>query len=286
MIKLFCDSAANLPTELIKKYSIKVVPFVYTVNGVQSNTFGDRFDSKAFYDSIRAGGLVKTSMINMTVFEMYFDKALAAGDDVLYVGLSSGISGTANAAKNAAAELREKYPERTIVTVDTLAAGLGEGLLVLEAAKQLESGADMDTAVAHVKEKMLHICQCFTVDDLKHLHRSGRLSGGAALIGGLLGIRPLLLGDNDGKIEMYDKVRGMKTAMDSLTKRWSEYVIDKSEIIAITHTDNEKFAAYLLDALRAAGFTGECIMQNHEPMSGSHLGPGAVALFFFGTSRM
>lgn len=286
MIKLFCDSAANLPTELVKKYSITVVPFIYTVNGVQSNTYGDRFDGKAYYDGIRSGGLVKTSMINMTTFEAYFEKALSAGNDVLYVGMSGGISGTANAARNAAEELSEKYPDRVIKTIDTLGASLGAGLFVLEAADMIGNGASMDEVTEHINSRIPHMCQCFTVDDLKHLHRSGRLSAGGAIIGGLLGIRPLLLGNEEGKIVMYDKIRGMKQAMDALAARWAEYSLSSTETIGIAHADNDKFADYLLEKIREAGFTGECIMQCYEPTTGAHVGPGAVALFFFGKSRI
>lgn len=286
MIKLFCDSAANLPTELTKKYSITVVPFSYTVNGVQSNTYGDRFDGKSYYNGIRAGGLVKTSMINMATFEAYFEKALKEGNDVLYIGLSGGISGTANAAKNAAEELRESYPDRAIVTIDTLGASLGAGLFALKAAEMIENGASMEEITERVKELIPHMCQCFTVDDLKHLHRSGRLSAGGALIGGLLGIRPLLLGNEEGKIVMYDKIRGMKQAMDALAARWKKYSLDPTEIIAIAHADNDQMADYLLEQIRSAGFTGECITECYEPTTGAHVGPGAVALFFFGTSRL
>ncbi len=286
MIKLYCDSAANLPTELIKKHSITVVPFIYTVNGVQSNTYGDRFDGKAYYDGIRNGATVKTSMVNMTTFEAYFEKALAAGDEVLYIGLSGGVSGTANAAKNAAAELLENYPDGKVEVIDSLGASLGAGLLVVEAAEMIAGGASMSEITEHIISRIPHMCQCFTVDDLKHLHRSGRISGGAAVIGGLLGIRPLLLGNEEGKIVMYDKIRGMKQAMDALAARWKEYSNDSTETIGIAHADNEKFANYLLDQIRLAGFTGECINVCYEPTTGAHVGPGAIALFFFGKSRI
>ena len=183
MLRLFTDTSANLPLALTKKHSITVVPFSYTVNGKEADYPDDTdFDGAAFYGAMRAGAVVKTSMVNPDLMAKYFESALSQGDDVLYVGMSGGISGTAQAAVIAAAELTEKYPERHIVTIDTYAASLGEGLQVLEAAGMIEQGKPL----GEIKERLLarrpHMCQFFTVDDLAYLKRGGRISGAVSVL--------------------------------------------------------------------------------------------------------
>ena len=286
MIQLFTDTSANLPCELVNKYGISVIPFTYTMDGVEHIPDTDKFDGKAYYDAIRGGSDVKTSMINVACFGEYFGKALEKGDDVLYIGMSGGISGTAHAAQLAVRELSESYPDRKIIAVDTLGASLGEGMLALEAAEKILEGMDISEIAAHVRRLIPHMCQCFTVDDLRYLKKNGRISGAASLIGNMLGIRPLLIGNNEGKIILKEKVRGAKKVLDAMANRYAELVLDKMQDIGIAHADNEAGKAYLVQRLRDKGFTGKCLSVCYEPVTGSHVGPGAVALFFFGTDRM
>lgn len=285
MIQLFTDSAANLTEQLANEYNISVIPLSYTMGGEQKNQLDD-FDGKAFYDALRAGEVVKTSMINIAAFTDRFENELRVGNDILYIGLSGGVSGTTNAAQMAANELHGEYPERRIEVIDSRGASLGEGMIVLEAAKMLRSGADLDEVTARVKELIPNMCQCFTVDDLNYLKRSGRISGAAALIGGILGIRPLLIGDDEGRIVMYDKIRGAKRALDALAERYARLVTDKAREIGIAHADNEGGVAYLLGKLREHGFCGKELTVCYEPVTGAHVGPGTVALFFYGKSRV
>ena len=191
-----------------------------------------------------------------------------------------------NAAQMAANELHGEYPERRIEVIDSRGASLGEGMIVLEAAKMLRSGADLDEVTARVKELIPNMCQCFTVDDLNYLKRSGRISGAAALIGGILGIRPLLIGGDEGRIVMYDKIRGAKRALDALAERYARLVTDKAREIGIAHADNEGGVAYLLGKLREHGFCGKELTVCYEPVTGAHVGPGTVALFFYGKRRV
>lgn len=173
MLQLFTDTSANLPVALTKQHHITVVPFSYTVDGKETDYPDDvDFDGAAFYGAMRRGAVVKTSMVNPDLMANYFERALSQGDDVLYVGMSGGISGTAQAAVIAAGELTEKYPARKIVTIDTYAASLGEGLQVLEAARMIEEGKSLDEIKAHLLSRRPHMCQFFTVDDLAYLKRA------------------------------------------------------------------------------------------------------------------
>ena len=285
MTQLFTDTSANLPVEIIDEYGIEVVPFSYTIDGVEYIPERE-FDGKAFYAAMRAGSEVKTSMVNAGTFIERFKAALDAGKDVLYIGMSGGISGTANAALMAKQELDEEYPDRKIVVIDTLAASLGEGLFVIKAAEQLKDGAALDAIEEAIRAQVPSMCQSFTVDDLKYLKNTGRVSGAAAIIGNVLSIHPILIGDYEGKIVVKSKVRGMKRTLDALAERYAELALSKTETIGIAHADNEEGKAYLVQRLRDKGLTGKCLSVCYEPVTGSHVGPGTVALFFFGTDRM
>ena len=285
MTQLFTDTSANLPVEIIDEYGIEVVPFSYTIDGVEYIPERE-FDGKAFYAAMRAGSEVKTSMVNAGTFIERFKAALDAGRDVLYIGMSGGISGTANAALMAKQELDEEYPDRKIVVIDTLAASLGEGLFVIKAAEQLKDGVALDAIEETIRAQVPSMCQSFTVDDLKYLKNTGRVSGAAAIIGNVLSIHPILIGDYEGKIVVKAKVRGMKRTLDALAERYAELALSKTETIGIAHADNEEGKAYLVQRLRDKGLTGKCLSVCYEPVTGSHVGPGTVALFFFGTDRM
>lgn len=285
MTQLFTDTSANLPVEIIDEYGIEVVPFSYTIDGVEYIPERE-FDGKAFYAAMRAGSAVKTSMVNAGTFIEHFKTALDAGKDVLYIGMSGGISGTANAALMAKQELDEEYPDRKIVVIDTLAASLGEGLFVIKAAEHLKDGVALDAIEEAIRAQVPSMCQSFTVDDLKYLKNTGRVSGAAAIIGNVLSIHPILIGDYEGKIVVKAKVRGMKRTLDALAERYAELALSKTETIGIAHADNEEGKAYLVQRLRDKGLTGKCLSVCYEPVTGSHVGPGTVALFFFGTDRM
>ena len=199
--------------------------------------------------------------------------------------MSGGISGTAHAAAMAVEELQEEFPERKIAAIDTYAASLGEGLLVLEAARMLENGAPFSLIVEQISQRRRTMCQYFTVDDLAYLERGGRVSKAAAIVGTVLKIKPLLRGDDEGKIVQCGKTRGRKQSLTALADFYEKLVADKSEEIGIAHADDEAGAQFLLDALRQRGFTGECLTVCYEPVTGSHVGPGTVALFFQGLHR-
>lgn len=286
MIQIFTDTSANLPFAVTQERNITVVPFSYTVDGVQAHYPTDtEFDGKAFYGAMLAGAMVKTSMVSVGAFLERFEPALAAGNDVLYVGMSGGISGTANSAAIAVDELREKYPERRLAAIDTYAASLGEGLQVLDAARMADAGVEFDEIVAYLERERHRMCQYFTVADLEYLKRNGRLSGVVALAGTLLNIKPILMGDETGHIIQCGKVRGTQRALEKLADKYDELAADRTADIGIAHADNPQGAETLLAKLRALGFRGNCMTVMYEPVTGSHVGPGTVALFYPGVHK-
>lgn len=286
MIQLFTDTSANLPAEVVTQYRLAIIPFSYTVEGKEIRPDPEKdFDSRAYYNALREGVEVKTSMINPEAFQSALRVSLEKGDDVLYIGMSGGISGSAQAAVLAVQTLREEFPQRKIEAVDTLAASLGEGLLVIEAAERLRQGASFEEIVSYVLKERNRMCQYFTVDDLMYLKRGGRLGRVAAAFGTILKIKPLLTGDAEGKIVLCGRVRGRRLALTALADRYEALVWDKSAPVGIAHADDESEAAFLLAELKKRGLTGKCLMVGYEPVTGAHVGPGTVALFFFGKHK-
>ncbi|MCI7139113.1 MAG: DegV family protein [Oscillospiraceae bacterium] len=286
MIKLFTDTSANLPVSIIREYGIEVVPFSYTVNGKEVPYSAETdFNGKAFYEAMRAGAEVKTSMINVSDFMAAFEQWIAKGDAVIYVGMSGGISGTAHSAKLAAEELLEKYPAAKIAAIDTYAASLGEGFLVIETAKMIERGDPFLKIVKKIELLRKNMCQFFTVDDLAYLRKGGRISGAAAVVGTVLNIKPILRGDENGKIVLCGKIRGFNKSMEALANKYDELVFDKTADVGIAHADNPEGAQRLEDILRAKGFSGELLKVVYEPVTGSHVGPGTIAMFFMGEHK-
>lgn len=288
MFKLYTDTPANLPLELISKYDIGVIPLHYAIGGREYPAPGDgaaAFDGKSFYDSMRKGLIPHTSMISIGAFSDAFEQSLAAGIDVLYLGISSGVSGTCHSASLAADEMRERYPERKIAVIDTLAASLAEGLLVRYAAELKSAGASFEETVARTEQKVPEIRQYFTVENLVYLKNGGRISGTAAALGNILQIKPILMGDEEGKIVLQGKTIGRKKAIEALVKKYQELASDLSEPIGISHGDCLEDAEDLARRIRACGHRGDVMIDFFEPVTGSHAGPGALAVFFYGVRR-
>jgi DegV family protein with EDD domain len=240
MYDIYTDTSANLPDMIVQKYGLQVIPLHYTVNGITYPTSDDEanaFDGKHYYSLMRKGASVKTSMINTSAFCTAFAKSLSNGTDVIYVGMSGGISGSHHAAKAAAAELREQYPGRKIAVIDTRAASLGEGLPVLFAARLKETGESFDEVVLKTEKNSASICQYFTVEDLMYLKRGGRISGTAAIVGNILQVKPILKGDEEGKIVLCHKERGRKRAMEILVSKYRELADDLGSPVGIAHAD-------------------------------------------------
>lgn len=282
--RIFTDTSANLPTDLTEAKGITVVPFSYCLNGEEFMCTDTRsFDGAGFYGAIRKHASVSTSQINPFRYEEYMEPVLQAGSDILYIGMSSGISGSFASASVAIEQLRAKYPERDIRAVDTLSASLGEGIVVLKAVEYLESGMDIDEAEKRLNELSRKVCQIFIVDDLMHLRRTGRLSNAVALAGAVLQIKPMLKGNEKGQIVCIKKERGRRRAIESLVKVYENYIENADEqIVGISHADCAEDAEYLASRLREVAAPKEILTVCYEPVTGSHVGPDTLALFFVG----
>lgn len=286
MIRLMTDTSANLPVAIIQKYNITVLSFHLTVDGETfPYNYNTEFDGTTYYDRMRSGAKVQTSMINQADYGDVFTDAAANGDDVLYIGMSGGISGAARIAQIAADEVMAEYPDRRIEVIDTYAASLGEGLQVMEAAEMLASGMALAAVAEKIRTDRAHMCQYFTVDNLAYLQRGGRISGAAAFMGTVLQIKPVLIGDETGHIIVSDKVRGRKQSLTYLADKYASLALDKSAVLGIAHADSADGVEFLLGKLRDRGFTGEPLVVMYEPVTGGHVGPGTVALFFRGAHK-
>lgn len=278
------DTAANLPGKLLKEYNMTAIPFSAMIEGVEyAYTAPETFDSHSYYESLRNGTVVTTSQVNPDRYIEHLTPILQRGEDVLFVGVSSGVSGSFSSAQLARYQLLEQFPERTIRLVDSLSAALGEGLLALEAALCRQKEMTIEKTAEHLEKIRTRIYHLFTVDDLKHLHRSGRISHFTATIGSVLGIKPLLKGSDEGKIVPCDKVRGRRRVLAAMAERYASLVRDAKEyFVGISHADCPEDALALANLICQKARPKELIIAPHEPATGAHIGPGALALFFFG----
>lgn len=285
---VFTDGCSNLPGYLLENLNIHVLPCSFTMDDVPATFDGnlDHFDAPAYYDKLRSGTVVKTSLLNSHLFISHFRPELEKGLDIVYVGMSSGISGTIQAARIAAEELEEEFPDRTIWIVDSLGAGFGPGLLACRASDLRAEGKTAAEAGAILDEEVMQLLQLFTVDDLNFLKRTGRVSGATAAIGTVLNIKPLLWGDPTGHIVALRKCRGRKKAIDAIVELYRTRAVDaENRRVAISHGDCLEEAQLLAKRICEIYQPKELIICPHEPVTGSHVGPGMLALFFMGESR-
>ena len=283
---VFADGTANLPKEMLD--GITLLPCDYTVDGVPYTYLGnvDDFDGHTYYEGLRNGKVVRTSLLNTQLFLSHFTPVLEKGLDVIYIAMSSGISGTYNAARIAAQELMEQYRGRFVHIVDSHGCGFGNGMLAMQAAKLSREGKDAKDAADILDAEVPHACQYFTVDDLNFLKNTGRVSGMTAKIGTMLNIKPILYGDSTGHIVSCGKVRGRRSAVEALVRKYEEKRMKlKLPKVFISHGDCLNDAKQL--AARVLGITpdADITVCQHEPFSGAHVGPGMLGLFFRGTER-
>ena len=279
------DSSADLSAAMLEKYGAVSVPLAVTLEGQEPRP-NNEIDTKAFYDFLRGKKSATTSAVAIETFKEVFEKQVSAGNDVLYLGFSSGLSGTYNAAFVAARELKEQYPDRTIATVDTLCASLGQGLLVHLCAKMRDEGADLRTVCAFAEETKHRVCHWFTVDDLFFLKRGGRVSAATAVVGSMLQIKPVMHVDEAGHLVKVTTARGRKGSLEALLARMKESAIDPAnQTVFISHGDCEADANYLADRIRAELGAEAFVIDYVGPVIGAHAGPGVVALFFIGKER-
>lgn len=282
--QIFTDSAANLPTPFAKEHNIGVLCLSYCMEG-KSYQCPDTedFDYPAYYEAMMNGPVITTSQVTPEQYMEQLEPVLAAGEDVLFVSLSSGISGCYASGCMAREQLLEKYPQRQIVMVDSMGAGMGEGILVTKALEYRAQGMTAREAGEKLEALKKNLCQIFSVDDLMYLKKGGRLSGASALLGSVLNIKPLLKGSAEGKIVPFGKVRGRKALLNRLAEIYRERVVNPGEqIVAISHCHCPEDAQYLKEQILSAHPPRELWVVNHEPVTGSYLGKGGIALFFLG----
>lgn len=282
------DSSADLSAELVEKLGLDVIPLSVNVGEKSFMNYPDEREigSHEFYEMLRGGANAKTSAVNVDTFVNAMSVHLKQGKDVLYLGFSSGLSSTYNAGAIAAEELRAAYPDRKILTVDTLCASLGQGLLVYLTVQKVLAGATIEEAAAFAEENRLHLCHWFTVDDLFFLKRGGRVSAATALVGSALGIKPVLHVDNEGHLINVSKARGRKNSILALVDRMEKSAINPAkQTIFISHGDCLADAEFLADEVRKRFGISDITINFVGPVIGAHSGPGTLALFFLGEER-
>lgn len=285
---IFVDGSSNLPGETLRELNIEILPCTYSMNGVPSTYDGnlDTFNAQEYYNMLRQGGKVQTSLLNTQLFLDAFRPVLERGEDAVYFSMSSGISGTCQAARMAAEELLEEFPNRTVRVVDSLGSGFGTGLMACKASDLRAQGKSAAETADIMDADTQHTLQFFTVDDLNFLKRTGRVSGATAMIGTVLNIKPVLWGDPTGHITARGKYRGRKKAMQAIVEEYRNYVEDaENQRVAISHGDCLEEAQVLADMICAVAKPKQLIIAPHEPFTGAHVGPGMLALFFHGKTR-
>ena len=287
MTQLFTDTSANLPVEIIDEYGIEVVPFSYTIDGVEYIPERE-FDGKAFYTAMRAGSEVKTSMVNAGTFIERFKAALDAGKDILCICFSGALSTTYQSARIAAEDLKSEYPDAKILVIDSLSASRGQGMLLYRTVQERRrSSPDIETLAAYVRSILQTQCHWFIVDDLNHLKRGGRVSATAAFVGTMLGIKPVMHTDSEGRLIPMSKARGTKAALKALVDKVEELGVepDKNQPLFICHANCPDSVAYVKELLEERFGVTDVRADFIGPVIGAHTGCGTLGLFFVGTQR-
>ena len=282
--QIITDSCCDFTEAQYREWDVVSVPLTVTYKGENHENFSREEDVKAFYDELRGGVMATTAAVNPEGWANAMEPALKEGKDVLVLAFSSGLSTTYQSAVIAANELKETYPERTITVVDTLCAALGQGLLVWYAANKRDAGMSVEELAAWVEENKLNVCHWVTVDDLSHLKRGGRISATTAIVGTMLNIKPIIYVDNEGHLINTAKVRGRKTAMEYLVKKFQETGLEQDTVF-IAHGDCPEDAAALEALVKEKCGVKNVITGYVGPVIGAHTGPGVLVLFFMGSHR-
>lgn len=285
---LFADATADLPADLVERYQVRYVPMEVEISGETISFCADwtAEQSHAFYERLRSGENATTTQITPFVYESIFAPVLEAGQDILYICFSSGLSNTISSAQLAAETLRERYPQRSIQIVDSLAATYGEGLVVVYAGRNREAGMDLEQNAAWLREHIGCFAHWFTVDDLMFLKRGGRISAATAAIGTMLSIKPVMHMDNEGHLVAVGKARGRKAALKALADSMESTMLPgRNETIFISHGDSLEDAEYLANLVRERTGVQDIVINYVGPVIGAHSGPGTIALFFWGSER-
>lgn len=282
------DTTSDLPADYVKEHQLGMLSLTYTIND-ETYTWERPLPVKKFYDFMRDGSLPTTSQANPEEARRLFETIIEEQNaDILHIAFSSGLSGSYNSSRIAAEELAETYPEHKIIVIDSLCASLGEGLLVHKAVTMKESGSSIDEVAAWLEENKLHLVHNFTVNDLFHLYRGGRVSKTAAFVGTMINLKPILHVDDEGHLIPLSKVRGRKKSMIALVDAMEKQIgswRDKNDIVFISHGDCEEEAQFVADLIKQRLGYDSFLINYVGPTIGAHTGPGVIALFYMGDYR-
>lgn len=286
---IFTDTACDIPNELLDAWNVRHISLKFTYEGEDVSYAGDEVDPIAFYDSMRDGRVARTAAANVEEFVNAFSEALlSTSGDIFYLAFSSGLSSTCANAVVAADDLKEEFPDRKIVVVDSLAASSGYGLLLYFVEKKRDQGADIDELKDYAENIRLKICHWFTVDNLVYLKRGGRISAATALAGTVLGIKPILHVDDEGHLINVGKAKGRKASVRAIADKYGELIdknVPESETVYISHADCKADAEELAKIISEKFGAKTELITGIGPVIGAHSGPGTLALFFVGAHR-
>lgn len=280
---IYTDSACDISPARLAEWGVAYSALSFRFDGDDRDYRDHELSTVEFYQRMRKGGMAKTAALNAETFMEGFEPILQAGKDILYIGFSAGLSATFHAGCRAAAELEEKYPQRRIVTVDTLSGSVGEGLLVYLAVKEKQKGADLDAVADMVRALAPKLHHRVTVEDLVYLKRGGRISPALAFLGNALGLKPMILVNGEGKLTNYAKIRGRKKAVASLLEDYGKMAADpKNGEVFLSHADCEEDAKAFAVALHERYGVTVTLIESIGSVIGSHTGPGTLVLCFVG----
>lgn len=283
------DGNCDLSQQFAEEHNIVMIPMGFQMDGkIYGNEDGEDMSQKEFYDKMRGGMMPSTMALNPHQYEQAFRKILEQGKDVLYLAFSSALSSSCESAMLTAKNLMEENDQWTVRVADTLCASMGQGLIVYKVWQQKQQGKTLEEAAVWAEENRLHICHQFTVDDLMHLHRGGRVSKATAVIGTLIHVKPVLHVDDEGHLVSLSNVRGRKKALSKLVENMSQDIgsyKDQNDMIMISHGDCEEDAIYVKNKIKEKLGYDNVEINTICPTIGAHSGPGTVALFFMGEKR-
>lgn len=283
---IFTDSNCDINRDTLAEWKVTCLSLTFRFQDGEKEYTDTDMPITEFYEKMRQGGIAKTAAVNATSFQIAFEEALKQGKDIFYIGFSSGLSTTYNSARIAAMALRNDYPDRKIVTVDSLCASAGQGMAVYLAVKKKQEGASLEENAAYITEMIPAFAHWFTVDDLVYLKRGGRVSPTAAFLGNMLGIKPVLHVDDEGHLIPMTKERGRRKSLQAIADRYTETALDPTAgPVFISHGDCEADARLLADILKQRHGVEVEIITYIGASIGAHSGPGTIALFFLASKR-
>lgn len=287
MYWIVTDSAIDMPKSWIdQQENLRILNLSYILDGVSYISDGTDESIKAIYNAMREGKMLKTSQVTPEMWEECFRELLSAGHDVLTIAFSSGLSGTCSAAFTAAENVRADYPDRKLLVIDSLQASAGEGLMVHYALENRANGMSIEENAAWISENVQNFIAWFTVNDLMHLHRGGRVSAASAIVGSLVRIKPIMRVDDEGKLAVYEKAAGRKRSIRILAEKiLADIVNPEGQTIHISHGDCEDEAQSLAEMIKEALPVADVRISFVGSVIGAHTGPGVIAIFCMGNGR-